>query len=132
MCLIPKSRKMESVLDLTLFRKIFLHAQMLCNNSCSLYVFATERRVKLSVLSWQKNKTKQHGILTTEIVTHKFTLKRISSLVDIEKIFKKLCGASLVMQWLRIRLPMQGTWVRSLVREDPTCLRATKAMRHNY
>ena len=23
----------------------------------------------------------------------------------------------LVVQWLRIRLPMQGTWVRSLVRE---------------
>ena len=30
-------------------------------------------------------------------------------------------GASLVVQWLRIRLPMQGTWVRALVREDPTC-----------
>ena len=28
---------------------------------------------------------------------------------------------SLVVQWLRIRLPMQGAWVRSLVQEDPTC-----------
>ena len=28
--------------------------------------------------------------------------------------------ASLVAQWLRIRLPMQGTWVRALVRDDPT------------
>ena len=28
-------------------------------------------------------------------------------------------GASLVAQWLRIRLPMQGTWVRAPVREDP-------------
>ena len=27
-------------------------------------------------------------------------------------------GASLVAQWLRIRLPMQGTWVRALVWED--------------
>ena len=35
-------------------------------------------------------------------------------------------GASLVAQWLRICLPMQGTRVRSLVREDPTCRRATK------
>ena len=26
-------------------------------------------------------------------------------------------GTSLVVQWFRIRLPMQGTWVRSLVRE---------------
>ena len=40
--------------------------------------------------------------------------------------------ASLVAQWLRIRLPMQGTWVRALVQEDPTCCRATKPMRHNY
>ena len=34
-------------------------------------------------------------------------------------------GASLVAQWLRIRLPMQGIWVRALVREGPTCLGAT-------
>ncbi|KAJ8779032.1 hypothetical protein J1605_012883 [Eschrichtius robustus] len=40
--------------------------------------------------------------------------------------------ASLVAQWLRIRLPMQGTWVRALVQEDPTCRRATKPVRHNY
>ena len=25
-----------------------------------------------------------------------------------------------------------GTWVRALVREDPTCRRATKPMCHNY
>ena len=42
------------------------------------------------------------------------------------------CWASLVVQWLRIRLPMQGTWVRALVWEDPTCHRATKPLRHNY
>ena len=41
-------------------------------------------------------------------------------------------GTSLVAQWLRICLPMQGSWVRSLVREDPTCHTATKPMRHNY
>ena len=40
--------------------------------------------------------------------------------------------ASLVAQWLRIRLPMQGTRVRALVREDPTCRGATKPVRHNY
>ena len=27
---------------------------------------------------------------------------------------------------------MQGTWVRALVQEDPTCRRAAKPMRHNY
>ena len=30
-------------------------------------------------------------------------------------------GASLVVQWLRIHLQMQGTGVRALVREDPIC-----------
>ena len=31
---------------------------------------------------------------------------------------KMVVRASLVAQWLRIHLPMQGTWVRALVRED--------------
>ena len=44
----------------------------------------------------------------------------------------QVTGTSLVAQWLRIRLPMQGTWVRALVQEDPTCHGATKPVRHNY
>ena len=45
---------------------------------------------------------------------------------------KKLYRVSLVAQWLRICLPMQGTRVQALVREDPTCRRAIKPVRHNY
>ena len=30
---------------------------------------------------------------------------------------------SLVVQWVGIHLPMQGTWVRSLGWEDSTCLK---------
>ena len=45
---------------------------------------------------------------------------------------KEHMWASLVAQWLRIRLPMQATRVRALVREDPTCRGATKPVRHNY
>ena len=41
-------------------------------------------------------------------------------------------GTSLVVQWLRICLPMQGTQVRVLVWEDPTFCEATKPVRHNY
>ena len=41
-------------------------------------------------------------------------------------------GTSLVAQWLRIHLPVQGTQVRALVQEDLTCCRATKPVRHNY
>ena len=43
-----------------------------------------------------------------------------------------LGGASLVAQWLRICLLMQGTRVRALVWEDPTCRRATRPVSHNY
>ena len=46
--------------------------------------------------------------------------------------FKKwISGTSLVAQWLRIHLPMQGTQVQALVREDPTCCGATKPVSHN-
>ena len=41
-------------------------------------------------------------------------------------------GASLVVQWLRICLLMQGTWVQALVWEDPTCRGATRLVSHNY
>ena len=41
-------------------------------------------------------------------------------------------GTSLVVQWLRICLPTQGTRVRALVQEDPTCRGATKPVCHNY
>ena len=47
---------------------------------------------------------------------------------DIEN---KLMGTSLVAQWLRICLPLQGTQVRFLVQEDPTCRGAAKPVRHN-
>ena len=46
---------------------------------------------------------------------------------------QKFClGSSLVAQSLRILLLMQGTRVRSLVREDPTCRGATKPVCYNY
>ena len=40
--------------------------------------------------------------------------------------------ASLVAQWLRILLPMQGARVRARVREDATCRGAPKPVHHNY
>ena len=39
---------------------------------------------------------------------------------------------SLVVQWRRIHLPMQGTQVQCLIWEDSTCRGATKSMLHNY
>ena len=45
---------------------------------------------------------------------------------------KELPRTSLVVQRLRICLPMQGPWVQSLIQEDATCLRAPKPLHHNY
>ena len=44
----------------------------------------------------------------------------------------KVVQASLVVQWLRICLPMQETRVRALVWEDPTCRGASRPVSHNY
>ena len=43
-----------------------------------------------------------------------------------------ILGTSLVVQLLRIHLLMQGTRVRYLVQEDPTCHGAAKPVRHSY
>ena len=50
----------------------------------------------------------------------------------ISHFIKVTSRASLVAQWLRICLPMQGTWVRALVWEDPTCHGAAAPVSHNY
>ena len=44
---------------------------------------------------------------------------------------KQGARTSLVEQWIGIHLPMQGTQVRFLVWEDPTCRRGTKPMHHS-
>ena len=46
--------------------------------------------------------------------------------------FLRNYGASLVVQWLRICLPMQRTRVRALVWEDPTCRGATGPVSRSY
>ena len=48
-------------------------------------------------------------------------------------LLKEVIGRTpLVVQWLRIYLPMQGTCVRSLVQEDSTFCSAVKPVCHNY
>ena len=48
------------------------------------------------------------------------------------KYLKCKIGASLVAQWLGVCLLMQGTRVRALVWEDPTCHGAAGPVSHNY
>ena len=44
----------------------------------------------------------------------------------------KCWQTSLLVQWLRICLPMQGIRVQFLVQDDSTCLGEAKPMYHNY
>ena len=43
-----------------------------------------------------------------------------------------IIATSLMVQWLRIHLPMQGTQVQSQVQEDPTGHGAAKPIHLNY
>ena len=67
-------------------------------------------------------------------IYHFFFVVRTSQICSLSNIQVYDTGASLVAQWLRICLPMpmQGTRVRALVWEDPTCRGATKPVSHNY
>ena len=62
----------------------------------------------------------------------KITMRYQFTPIRMAIIKKQASRASLVAQWLRICLPMQGTRVRALVWEDPTCRRATRPVSHNY
>ena len=81
------------------------------------------------------------GVMNWEIGIDIYTLICIKWMTNKNLLYKKINkilklkkkkGASLVAQWLRICLPMQGTRVRALVWEDPTCHGATGPVSHNY
>ena len=52
----------------------------------------------------------------------------VENTAKFKKVFRDFPGGAV----LKNCLPMQGTRVRSLVWEDPTCRRATKPASHNY
>ena len=74
------------------------------------------RSQERQVLAWgQKKKKKQEGWRTQATIYQNWRAR-----------------TSLVVQWLRIHGPMQGTWFWFLVWEDPTCHSATMPLNHNY
>ena len=78
----------------------------------------------LCQLDWDKGAQIAGETLSLSVSVRVFLEEHLSKEVGL--------GTSLVAQWLRICLPMQGTRIRALVWEDPTCLGATKPVRHNY
>ena len=70
------------------------------------------------------------GIKLTKELKNLYSENYKTSIKELKMI--KRNGASLVAQWLRICLSMQGTRVRALVWEDTTCYGATRPVSHNY
>ena len=50
----------------------------------------------------------------------------------LDVVLKGVGWTFLTVEWLRICLPIQGTWVQSLVWEDPTGHQTTKSVCPNY
>ena len=65
-------------------------------------------------------------------VKHANAKMTIDSQTAPDSFIRNKMGASLVAQWLRICLPMQGTRVQALVWEEPPCCGATRPVSHNY
>ena len=121
----------------SMFSDVFLVA-WICSDGC-VYTRETGKHYKSQILPplsspWRTGTRAHHCAILhragcnwegyirgLSIICNAFMLSRISK-----------AETSLVAQWLRIRLPMQGICVRSLVREDPTWCAATKTVHHNY
>ena len=85
----------------------------------------SQRCFYLPRLNSQGNSLKYTGI-------RRLGSREVKWLARLNYVKNKISRASLVAQWLRIHLPMQGTRVWALVWEDPTCRGATRPVSHNY
>ena len=66
-----------------------------------------------------------HSLLIKSLLVFHPQLTKIDAI-------KWLYRTFLMVQWIRIHLPMKGTWVWPLVWEDSTCHGATKPGHHSY
>ena len=87
--------------------------------------------VILSAIS-QQRKTNIIYYLHVESKKKKIQMNLFTKQKQTHRHRKQTYGASLVAQWLGIRLPMQGARVCAPVREDPTCRGAARPVSHNY
>ena len=100
----------HNLLIIILFRQIFY------SEIGTLWCNGERMKRKLWYLSQNQNKEKLSQIILKNqaILTQaSFTLK----VKEVKPASKGLLGASTVVEWLRIHLPIQGTLVRSLVGE---------------
>ena len=86
------------------------------------------------MLSQRENSpaTEHKGMEYYDLTDKEFKISIKKKFNKLQENSKRQFRASLVVQWLRICLLMQGTRVRALVWEDPTCRGATRPVSHNY
>ena len=69
---------------------------------------------------------KECKLVNNLVIPIKITFDQVISLLE------AYCRTSLVVQWLRIHLPMQDTRVSFLFWKDSTCVGVNKPVDHNY
>ena len=98
---------------------------------------------KMKIGYWGRNRSNSQNHKTYREIRYQFynqplrkideDLQRIHLLQFLElEYFKTMIWASLMAQWQKICLPMQGTWAGSLIWKDSVSCRATKPMCHNH
>ena len=112
------------------FKKIEISSSMFSDhNTMSLEINYRKKTVK-NTNTWRLNSVLLNNQEITEEIKE---IKKYIETNDNENMMTQNLwdGASLVAQWLRICLLMQGTRVRALVWEDPTCHGAAGPVSHN-
>ena len=107
-----------------------------CNQRTEIIILFNSTSFKLK--NWSRRKYFTNNLIvwigTVPINYWKFCIWKKTLVFGLRCVIspKSKLGTPLVVQRLGICLPMQGTWVPSLVQEDSTCHRATKLAHHNY
>ena len=105
------------------FSLLWLFTENLCK-TCNAHEGSVFTKLQRFAILWNPILSSQMQKKIVKIMSHKSSPTKI-------KLLLKISRASLVAQWLRICLLMQGTRVRALVWEDPTCHGAAGPVSHN-
>ena len=118
--------------SLSKFKKIEIISNIFSDhNAMRLEMNYREKNVK-KTNTWRRNNTLLNNQEITEKIRGNQKIPRDKWQWNHDDPKPMGCRASLVAQWLGVCLPMQGTWVRALVWEDPTCRGTTRPVSHNY
>ena len=92
-----------------------------------LYLKRTQLHLQTDVVRFATSSSAFQSTLSIALMSQ-FALQTLT----LPSLKNKPGTSSLVVQWIRIHLPMQGTQVRSLVREHSTCCGTSNPVCQNY